>query len=58
MIATNRELNHWLMIKIMKAYKIKPHDVGIYTDCACHPASNPAARDYRRRTKHRRRRQR
>lgn len=26
--------------------------------CACHPAPNPAARGYRRRTKHRRRRQR
>ena len=58
MIASDREFQHFLMVKVMKAYKIKPHDVGVYTGCACHPASNPAGRDYRRRTKHRRRRQR
>ncbi len=33
-----------------------PDQDGRYPQCACHPAPNPAARDYRRRTKHRNRR--
>ena len=37
-------------------YERAPNFFGIYGACACHPAPNPAARDYRRRTKHRNRR--
>lgn len=48
---------HWLMVGILKAYRLRPHQLGLgYPPCACHPAPNPAARDYRRRTKHRNRR--
>lgn len=37
-------------------YRRAPGFFGIYGACACHPAPNPAASDYRRRTKHRNRR--
>lgn len=37
-------------------YRRSPYLFGIRGACACHPAPNPAARDYWRRTKHRRRR--
>lgn len=47
---------HRLMARATKAFRVRPHQIGIYPPCACHPAPNPAARDYRRRTKHRRRR--
>lgn len=56
MIADDRAFKHLLMIRITKAYRIRPHEVGIDPGCACHPGPNPARRDYRRRTKHRRRR--
>lgn len=58
MIANDREFKHYLMIRITKAYRIRPYEVGIDPGCACHSAPFPAARDYRRRTKRRRRRQR
>jgi hypothetical protein len=55
----NRAFRHMVMVQTMKAFRIrKPHELGIYTGCACHPAANPAARDYRRRTRHRNRRRR
>lgn len=41
-----------------RIYTDWPDQDGIYSQCACHPAPNPAARDYRRRTKHRNRRRR
>lgn len=37
-------------------YQRSPAFFGIYGSCACHSAPNPAARDYRRRTRHRNRR--
>ena len=37
-------------------YRRAPASFGIYGDCACHPIPNSAARDYRRRAKHRNRR--
>jgi hypothetical protein len=39
-----------------RIYKVWPDDEARYDQCACHPAPNPAAADYRRRTKHRNRR--
>lgn len=51
-------LEHWLMVRTAKAFRLRPHMLGLYPPCACHPAPNPAARDYRRRTKHRNRRRR
>lgn len=50
-----RATTHALMVKIARAFRIAPGHLG-FTDCACHPSPNPAARDYRRRTKRRRRR--
>lgn len=52
-----RAFEHQVKVGIFKAYRLRPHQIG-YGDmgCACHPAPNPAARDYRRRTKHRNRR--
>jgi hypothetical protein len=48
---------HRLRMSITKAYRIRMYQLG-HSDvpCACHPAPNAAARDYRRRTKHRSRR--
>lgn len=48
---------HTLMTQITSAFKCLPHELGLgYPLCACHPVPFPAARDYRRRTKHRNRR--
>lgn len=49
-------LDHDLRVGIMKAYRVRPHHLGIGDmGCFCHPAPFPAARDYRRRTRHRNR---
>jgi len=54
-----REFEHVLALGLMKAYRVRPHHLGIRDmGCFCHPAPFPAARDYRRRTKHRNRRRR
>lgn len=50
------QFRHLLMVKTMKAFRVRMHELGVHPDCACHPEPNPAARDYRRRTKHRNRR--
>ncbi len=48
---------HRVRMQIFGAFKLRPHQVGLGDmGCACHSAPFPAARDYRRRTKHRRRR--
>ena len=48
---------HQMRVQLLKAYRVRPHEIGIGDmGCACHPAPNSAARDYRRRTKHRNRR--
>ena len=48
---------HQMRVQLLKAYRVRPHEIGIGDmGCACHPAPFPAARDYRRRTKHRNRR--
>ena len=45
---------HQMRVQLLKAYRVRPHEIGIGNmGCACHPAPNPAAQDYRRRTKHR-----
>ena len=45
------------VIEAFEVFKTLPHWLSYgYPPCACHPAPNPAARDYRRRTKHRNRR--
>jgi len=50
---------HQMRVQLLKAYRVRPHEIGIGDmGCACHPAPFPAARDYRRRTKHRNRRRR
>lgn len=41
---------------LAKYHAAWPDQDGRWPQCACHPAPNPAARDYRRRTKHRNRR--
>lgn len=56
---SDRAFDHLLKVQILKAFKVRPHQVGIGDmGCACHAAPFPAARDYRRRTRHRRRRKR
>lgn len=58
-VATNiRPGNHALAVQTLRAYRLKPRHLGIDLGCACHTLPNPAARDYRRRTKHRNRRRR
>jgi hypothetical protein len=48
---------HQIRVQLLKAYRVRPHEIGIGNmGCACHPPPFPAARDYRRRTKHRNRR--
>lgn len=50
---------HQMRVQLLKAYRVRPHEIGIGDmGCACHPLPFPAARDYRRRTKHRNRRRR
>lgn len=50
---------HQMRVQLLKAYRVSPHEIGISDmGCACHSAPFPAARDYRRRTKHRNRRRR
>jgi hypothetical protein len=45
---------HRMRVQLLKAYRVRPHEIGIGDmGCACHSAPFPAARDYRRRTKHR-----
>lgn len=52
-----RQFRHALMVHITKAFRVSIGELGIKDPaCACHSLPNPAARDYRRRTKHRRRR--
>lgn len=52
-------LEHQMRVGLLKAYKVRPHEIGIGDmGCFCHSAPFPAARDYRRRTKHRNRRRR
>lgn len=53
-----RDYAHALAAATLRAFRIKPRDLGIDLRCACHTLPNPAARDYRRRTKHRNRRRR
>lgn len=49
--------HHLLMVQTCKAFKVRPHELGIvHPGCACHSHPFPAARDYRRRTRHRNRR--
>jgi hypothetical protein len=43
--------------QLARAFGLKPCELGL-RPCFCHPAPFPAARDYRRRTKHRNRRKR
>lgn len=48
---------HRMRVQLLRAFRVRPHEIGIGDmGCACHPAPFPAARDYRRRTKHRNRR--
>lgn len=48
---------HQMRVQLLKTYRVRPHEIGIGDmGCACHPAPFPAARDYRRRTRHRNRR--
>jgi hypothetical protein len=56
--AANRAFEHFLMVQIMKAFRIRrPHDLGIRTTgCACHPASWSYGPEYARRRRHRNRR--
>lgn len=50
---------HQMRVQLLKAYRVRPEEIGIGDmGCACHSAPFPAARDYRRRTKHRNRRRR
>lgn len=57
--AITRAYNHAMQVHILKAFRIRqPYLLGIDMGCGCHPAPNPAGRDYRRRTKHRNRRRR
>lgn len=49
---------HALLTHVTRAFRVTPGMLGVYGGCACHPGPNAAARDYRRRTKHRRRRMR
>lgn len=49
---------HTLAVKTLRAFRLKPRHLGIDLGCACHTLPNPAAHDYRRRTKHRNRRRR
>lgn len=45
---------HQMRVALLKAYRVRPHEIGIRDmGCACHTAPFPAARDYRRRSKHR-----
>lgn len=53
---TDRAFDHLLRVQILGAFKVPPHLIGIDMGCACHSGPFPAARDYRRRTKHRNRR--
>jgi hypothetical protein len=46
---------HRFMLQVAEAFDIRPRYIG-YATCSCHPGPHPAARDYRRRTKHRNRR--
>lgn len=47
---------HQMRVQLLKAYRVRPHEIGIGDmGCSCHPVPFPAARDYRRRTKHRNR---
>lgn len=50
---------HRMRVQLLKAYKVRPHEIGIPDmGCACHSAPFPAGWDYHRRTKHRNRRRR
>jgi hypothetical protein len=51
------QLDHALAVRLADAFKIR-YDLLGAAQCACHPLPFPAARDYRRRTKHRNRRRR
>lgn len=51
-------LEHLIMVKTLKAFRVRPYQIGVDMGCACHSAPFPAARDYRRRTRHRNRRRR
>lgn len=53
-----RHPSHDFAVSTLRAFRIKPRDIGVDLGCACHTLPNPAARDYRRRTKHRNRRRR
>lgn len=55
-VMPNRAFQHLLMVKTVKAFRVRPYQIGVDMGCTCHPAPFPAARDYRRRTKHRNRR--
>lgn len=56
-IPATREFEHAFMLGVMKAFRLRPQHFGVgNVGCFCHPAPFPAARDYRRRTKHRNRR--
>lgn len=54
----DRTLEHLIMAKTCKAFRVRPYQIGVDMGCACHSAPFPAARDYRRRTRHRNRRRR
>lgn len=57
-VKPDRTFEHLLMVKTCKAFRVRPHLIGVDMGCACHSAPFPAARDYRRRTKYRNRRRR
>lgn len=57
-VKPDRAFEHLLMVKVLKVFRVRPHQIGVDVGCACHSAPFPAARDYRRRTKHRNRRRR
>lgn len=55
----NAWAEHQMRVQLLKAYRVRPHEIGIGDmGCSCHPAPFPAARDYRRRIRHRNRRRR
>lgn len=56
-LAASVKASHAMMLSITKAFRINPWHLG-HVGCFCHPAPFSAARDYRRRTRHRNRRRR
>lgn len=57
-VKPDRAFEHLIMVKTLKAFRVRPYQIGVDMGCFCHSAPFPAARDYRRRTKHRNRRRR